>query len=85
MNYEQAIKDLQDNLVVIAEIERRQSAILREHAELLRYQAEVLEKHERYRAETEEYRRRTDLNLAEITDKLNGLIGYLDRQPRPPA
>ena len=85
MNYEQAIKDLQDNLVVIAEIERRQSAILLEHAELLRYQAEVLEKHERYRVETEEYRRRTDLNLAEITDKLNGLIGYIDRQPRPPA
>ncbi len=71
MNYEQAIKDLQDNLVVIAEIERRQSAILREHTERI--------------AEIEEFRRRTDQNLAEITDKLNGLIGYIDRPPRDSA
>jgi hypothetical protein len=28
-------------------------------------------------AEIDEYRRRTDQNLAEITDKLNGLIGYV--------
>ena len=27
--------------------------------------------------ESAEYRRRTDQNLAEITDKLNGLIGYV--------
>ena len=33
MDYEQAIKDLQDNLVVIAEIERRQSRMLLEHSE----------------------------------------------------
>ncbi len=63
MNYEQAIKELQDNLVVIAEIEPRQSAVLREHAEILH--------------ETIEFRRRTEQNLAEITDKLNGLIGYV--------
>jgi hypothetical protein len=69
MNYEQAIKDLQDNLVVIAEIERRQSAMLREHAEML--------------PDTLEFRRRTDQNLAEITDKLNGLIGYVDGIPPP--
>ena len=58
MNYEEATKELQDNLIVIAEIERRQSAMLREHAEVLH---ELLE-----------FRRRTDQNLAEITDKLNG-------------
>ena len=64
MNYEQAIRDLQDSLVVIAEIERRQSALLKEHSE---------------------YIFRIDQNLAEITDKLNGLIGYVDGQspPRP--
>jgi len=77
MNYEQAIKDLQDNLVVIAEIERRQSAILREHTERI-------QQHERYQAEVNEYRRRIDQNLAEITDKLNGLIGCIDRLPRNP-
>jgi hypothetical protein len=67
MNYEQATRELQDNLVVIAAIERRQSAMLREHAEILH--------------ETIEFRRRTEQNLAEITDKLNGLIGYVDGLP----
>ena len=28
-----------------------------------------------------EFRRRTEQNLAEITDKLNGLIGYVDGLP----
>ena len=69
--YEQAIKDLQDNLVVIAEIEKRQSRMLREHSE--------------YLGEMTEYRRRIDHNLEEITDKLNGLIGYVDGFRPPPA
>jgi len=71
MSYEQAIRELQDNLVVIAEIERRQSAMLKDHAGHI---GELLE-----------YRRRIDQNLAEITDKLNGLIGFVDGQqpPRP--
>jgi phosphoribosyl-dephospho-CoA transferase len=30
---EKAVRDLQDSLIVIAEIERRQSALLREHSE----------------------------------------------------
>jgi len=30
--------------------------------------------------ELAEFRRRTEQNLAEITDKLNGLIGYIDNQ-----
>jgi hypothetical protein len=76
MNYEQAIKDLQDTLVVIGEIERRQSVMLREHAEMLQKHAEMLR-------DTSEFRRRTDQNLAEITDKLNGLIGYVDGMPPP--
>jgi hypothetical protein len=69
MNYEQAIKDLQDTLVVMAEMERRQSTMLREHAEMLR--------------DTTVFRRRTDQNLAEITDKLNGLVGYVAEMPPP--
>ncbi len=68
-NIEQAIKDLQDAMIVTAEIEKRQTRMLREHAEHL---GEMLE-----------FRRRTEENLSEITDKLNGLIGYLDRS-RPP-
>jgi hypothetical protein len=72
-DYKKAIKELQDNLIVIAEIEKRQSKLLREHAEHL---GELLE-----------FRRRTYQNLAEITDKLNGLIGSVDglRRPPPPS
>jgi hypothetical protein len=32
------------------------------------------------RKESERFRQRTDENLAEITDKLNGLIGYIESQ-----
>jgi hypothetical protein len=71
MDYEHAIKDLQDTLLVIAEIERRQSRMLLEHSEHI--------------GELIEYRRRIDHNLAEITDKLNGLIGYVDGFRPPPA
>jgi hypothetical protein len=67
MNYEQAIKELQDNRIVIAEIERRQSAMIRQHSEIV--------------SDLIEFRRRTEQNLAEITDKLNGLIGYVDGLP----
>lgn len=70
MNVENVIKELQDNLLVIADIERRQSQLLREHSELI--------------AESVVFQRRTEQNLAEITDKLNGLIGYIDGM-QPPA
>jgi hypothetical protein len=69
MNVENAIKELQDNLLVIAEIERRQSELLRERSRLI--------------AESAVFQRRTEQNLAEITDKLNGLIGFIDGM-RPP-
>jgi hypothetical protein len=78
MNYQQAIKDLQDNLIVIAEIERRQSALRRDHAEMLH-------EHNKHLAKLHEFRLRTDQNLAEITDKLNGLIGYMDGLRPPPG
>jgi len=66
-NIGRAIEDLQDTLIVVAEIEKRQSAMLRENSErIVRFEAESLE-----------FRRRTDQNLAEITDKLDGFIGYV--------
>jgi len=70
-NVEKAIRELQDNLIVLSEIERRQSKILREQSE---HVGELLE-----------FRRRTDQNLAEITDKLNGLIGYVGGLKPPPT
>jgi hypothetical protein len=79
-NVERAVKDLQDNLVVIAELEKRQSELLKIHSQRL----VLLE------SKSAEYRRRTDkslahiaTNLEEMTDKLNGLIGC-QRPPSPP-
>jgi hypothetical protein len=50
---------------------------------MLRYHAETLLKHDEMLRDTAEFRRRTEQNLAEITDKLNGLIGYVDGMPPP--
>ena len=50
---------------MIAEIEKRQSTLLRAHGE----------RSVRLEAESLEFRRRIDQNLAEITEKLNRLIG----------
>lgn len=68
-----AIGDLRNALIVTAEIQHRQ-------AEVQRRQAEWLETHE-------ERLRRVELNLAEATDKLNGLIGFMDDffRRRPPG
>ena len=58
--------------MVITEIERRQSALLREHSNLL----VANEVHiARLQAESAEFRHRTEQNLAEITDKLKSLVG----------
>ena len=40
-------------------------------------QATMRSKHDGHMDELLEFRRRTEQNLAEITDKLNGLIGYI--------
>ena len=67
MNYDQVIRELQDNLLVIAEIERRQSALLKEHSEHI--------------GELIQYRLRIDQNLAEITDKLNSEMRAIINEP----
>ena len=65
------IRELQETLTVIAEIEKRQ----REHSQRI----VLLED------ESAGFRRRIDQNLAEITDKLNGLIGYVGGMNPPPS
>jgi hypothetical protein len=70
MDFEQAMKDVQNTLIVVAEIQRRQ-------AEVQKAQAEELELHRKRMAHI-------DQNLSEITDKLNGLIGYVSGQQEPP-
>jgi hypothetical protein len=73
-----AIQELQDTMVVMAHIEKRQS----EHiSELIDFRIQS----ERLRIESEKFRKRTEENLSEITDKLNGLIGYVAGQrPKDP-
>ncbi len=74
-----AIKELQDTMIVMAHIEKRQSEHIGELVDF-RIQSEKLQ------MQSEKFRVRTEENLAEITDKLNGLIGYVEGQrpdPKP--
>jgi len=81
-NVQAAIKELQDAMVVMAHMETRQTErLLRHEAELEELaQARLVseEKVTRLKEESAEFQRRTKQNLAEITDKLNGLIGFMD-------
>ena len=61
-----AIKELQETMVVMAHIEKTQSEHIRDLVQ--------------FRVQSEKFRLRTEQNLAEITDKLNGLIGYVAGQ-----
>jgi hypothetical protein len=61
-----AIKEVQETMVVMAHIEKRQSEHIRDLLE--------------FRIQSEKFRLRTEENLAEIADKLNGLIGYIAGQ-----
>src|SRR5882672_5500487 len=74
MDMQAVIRELQDTLTVMVEIERRQSSTLLEHrARIAAIEEETAEHYLR----SATYQERTDQNLAEITDKLNGLIGYV--------
>jgi len=83
-----AMKELQDAMVVMAHMEVRQTERLLRHEseieELALSRARVEQSVLRLEEESAVFRRRTEQNLAEITDKLNGLIGYVEGQhPRP--
>jgi hypothetical protein len=75
-----AIKEIQETMVVMAYIEKKQTEHIRE---LLEFRVES----EKLQEQSNKFRARTEQNLAEITDKLNGLIGYVAGQgptgPKP--
>jgi hypothetical protein len=79
-----AIKQLQDAMVVMAHMETRQTDRLlrqeKEIEELSLSRARVDQSVLRLREESAVFQRRTEQNLAEITDKLNGLIGFVSGQ-----
>ena len=71
---QEVIKNLQDSIVVMADLEKRPE-------ERIALTEEEVDRLTAFRLRTEkeilQFRDRTDQNLAEITDKLNGLIGYI--------
>jgi hypothetical protein len=77
MNFEQEIGQLKDTLVVMAGIQRRQAEVQKLQAFELDAQRESYALHERRM-------NHVDTRLAEITDKLDGLIGFMDGQFRRP-
>ncbi len=76
-----ALKELQEAMVVMAHMETRQTDRLvrqeKEIEDLALARARTDQTVRRLRKESAVFQRRTKQNLAEITDKLNGLIGYV--------
>jgi hypothetical protein len=68
MNYDEAIRSLQDTAVVMAEIQRRQS-------EVQKTQAGLVESRLEFWQQTEKNLPHVTVRLAEITDKLAVLQG----------
>jgi Ca-activated chloride channel homolog len=70
VNFEQEVRQLQDTAVVMAEIQRRQAEVQKLQAENVVYMQEGMRLHEQRMAHV-------DMRLAEITDKLDGLMGFM--------
>lgn len=77
MNFQQAIAQVQDTLIVMAEIQRRQAEVQKTQAEFIGELQDNMKQHEARMQHIE-------LNLSEISDKLNGLIGFMDNFYRRP-
>jgi hypothetical protein len=78
MDFQKVIRELQDTLVVVSEIQRRQAEVQKIQALELDAMREGYRRHEEWQAQFEQ-------NMHEMGDKLNGLIGYLDglRRDKP--
>ena len=71
MDFEHEIRRIQDTLIVMAEIQRSQ-------AEVQKMQAARLVEQERSFALHEQRMDHIDVRLAEMADKLDGLIGFMN-------
>jgi Skp family chaperone for outer membrane proteins len=85
------LKDLDDlmnahNKTLLAEEERLQAhaEALLSHDKMLKALSDAKIKLIEEAEKEAEFRARTEQNLLEITEKLNGLIGYMEGQHRPP-
>ena len=70
MNFEREIRQLQDTAIVMAEIQRRQAEVQKLQAENVVHMQASMRLHEQRMDHV-------DMRLAEITDKLEGLIGFM--------
>ena len=75
MDMEAVIRQLQDTMVVMAEIQRRQAAVLKDQAEWIAGQEMRTKEIERQEA-------RHAQKMAEFDDKLNALIPIVDAMIR---
>jgi hypothetical protein len=71
MDYEAAIRQLRETEIVNAAIQARHAEFLKEHEKWLEQSTFAIARHEAWFAKHE-------LVMAEIEDKLNGLIGFVD-------
>ena len=91
-----AVSGMQDLEHRHSEMLKAHAMLMTEHSQMMLEHDRRLAEYDRWRDEhgrtirelqkqAEVFRARTEQNLAEITDKLNGLIGYVDRLPRNPS
>jgi hypothetical protein len=71
----EVVSSLRASLLITSDIERRHAELRQRHAEPTQKQAEEKTSHEQRQSEHEQMRRRIEANLAEITRKLNRLLG----------
>jgi hypothetical protein len=75
-------RDLEDQMVVMAAIERRHAANMEEFEEFIAQQVQVELERKKYDEERErkdrEWKEQHELAMREYDDKLNGLIAWLD-------
>jgi len=82
MDFEAAIRQLQETEIVTAAIQARHAQFLKEHNQWLEQSTLAIARHEAWLANHERAMARHDVVMAEIEDKLNGLIGFVDDQVR---
>lgn len=83
MDMEQVIKQLQETATVMAGIQARQADVLKGHSNWLEEHHASIARHEAFVAKHELMMARQAQLVAEIEDKLNGLIGYIDGSRKP--
>lgn len=75
---QQVLRDVQDTLAVVAAIQQRQAALLKDHAEWLAAHDQAILDHEREMREMREHGRQIDERL----DRLVSAMGEWMRQQR---